>query len=1043
VIYFNTKFYYKDNKHHKRIKIKMTNSEIIRTESGVVILVSRNILDNAAEVILRIEEHKNCLLHWGLRHHLYAPWQIPPQSVWPEGSHTFDNSAVQSPFIRRNGFSEIIIKLDFSMDFTLLDFVLFFPEEGRWDNNQGHNYRIEIPGHGQPAVHEKSPGDVDLDIIASAIIEEEMSRNSWTLMHRFNLCYELLDNIKDNLDGLALIFVWLRFSAIRQLVWQRNYNTKPKELGHAMDRLTLKLAGRYANKPAERELIRLIMTTLGRGSNAQRVRDEVLNIMHRHNIKEVSGHFMEEWHQKLHNNTTPDDIVICEAYLEFLRSNGKLNRFYKRLEEGGVTKKRLESYERPIKSHPDFIPHLKEALIHDFENFLKILKEVHSGSDLETAIHSSRYLFDAGMQSLVDFIWLHRNDRKMPLNTLLEKITESRRHLITQLNGPQYKVRDLLFLDIALEDFLRTRVELKLSSQLSGNQLAELVAIVLENLCLSNADEELTHCLHLWNRLSKMPSFEREWSLRAEAVLDRLRRALGSFIDRYYRLLQPRAEFLGRAFHADSWTINLFTEEVLRGRPAFVFSMLLRYLDPVLRKSANLGNWQIISRYHAMGEVQVASTLKSIQGKSFAQPVVIVTDSIAGDEEIPEGVAAIITTAVIDSLSHLAIRTRNAGILFATCYDSEIIEHIKSLKGHLLKLNVDNASNVAFEESHEEIGIIPQRIVPIRRTLSRPSFTVYAVPMDEFDEHNVGYKSNNLKRIRGKLPDWIGLPASVALPFGVFEKVLAGESNMEIAKKYEELTGRINDGAEQAEVLSELRKTVLTLKAPDELIKSLQKVMEQAGLAWPLNWDEAWMCIKHVWSSKWNDRAYLSREANGIPHDDLFMSVLIQRVVEADYSYVIHTVNPFTDNRHEIYAEVVHGLGETLAGNYPGRALSFTCLKGEQNPYLLSFSSKSVGLFGSGLIFRSDSNGEDLGHYAGAGLYDSFMLPPSHKFTLDYKDDVLVWDSRFRKDLLVTIARIGMIIEQISEFPQDIEGAYSNGQYYVVQSRPQVGTGNV
>jgi alpha-glucan,water dikinase len=196
VIYFNTKFYYKDNKHkdnkhHKRIKIKMTSTEIIRTESGVVILVSMNILDNAAEVILRIEEHKNCLLHWGLRHHHYEPWQIPPQSVWPEGSHAFDNTAVQSPFIRRNGFSEIITKLDFSMDFRLLDFVLFFPEEGRWDNNQGRNYRIEIPGHGQPAVYETSLGDVDLDVIASAVIEKEMSRNSWTLMHRFNLCYEI------------------------------------------------------------------------------------------------------------------------------------------------------------------------------------------------------------------------------------------------------------------------------------------------------------------------------------------------------------------------------------------------------------------------------------------------------------------------------------------------------------------------------------------------------------------------------------------------------------------------------------------------------------------------------------------------------------------------------------------------------------------------------------------------------------------------------------------------------------------------------------
>lgn len=27
---------------------------------------------------------------------------------------------------------------------------------------------------------------------------------------------------------------------------------------------------------------------------------------------------MEEWHQKLHNNTTPDDVPICQAYIAFL-----------------------------------------------------------------------------------------------------------------------------------------------------------------------------------------------------------------------------------------------------------------------------------------------------------------------------------------------------------------------------------------------------------------------------------------------------------------------------------------------------------------------------------------------------------------------------------------------------------------------------------------------------------------------------------------------------------------------------------------------------
>jgi alpha-glucan,water dikinase len=219
--------------------------------------------------------------------------------------------------------------------------------------------------------------------------------------------------------------------------------------------------------------------------------------------------------------------------------------------------------------------------------------------------------------------------------------------------------------------------------------------------------------------------------------------------------------------------------------------------------------------------------------------------------------------------------------------------------------------------------------------------------------------------------------------------------------------------------------------------------MEKSGLSLPPDWDAAWTCIKRVWASKWNERGYLSRRANGIPHEDLFMAVLIQKVVEADYGFVIHTVNPFTSAGDEIYAETVLGLGEALVGNYPGRALSFTCRKGQDLPHLLSFPSKSIGFFGSGLIFRSDSNGEDLAGYAGAGLYDSVMLPAPRKVPLDYTGDALVWNDNFRKEFMTTIAEIGTAVEKALGSPQDIEGAYSKGRYYVVQSRPQVGIEDV
>ncbi len=989
------------------------------------------------------------VLHWGVSNNSLHEWVLPPSSMHPAGTVVFQNTAAQTPFADTDGTGRLVLEIDEKEAPADILFVLKQSDTGRWIKNKGLNFIVPAA---RLSGQEKFSGSIGLAAVADRIIENEMGRNSWTLMHRFNLCYDLLDELgSNNVDGIALIYVWLRFSYVRQLDWQRNYNTKPRELGHALSRLTDKLAGRYINEPSEQELIRLIMTTLGTGRDAQRVRDEILNIIHRHHIKEAGGHFMEEWHQKLHNNATPDDIVICEAYLEFLKSNGDIDLFYKTLEEGGVTRKRMESYERPIRSQPPFIPHMKEALIHDFGRFLEILREVHAGSDLNTAVNSARYMFDADMQRLMDYILSHRDANGNLAFTLPEKITEARHWVAGRLDEEQSRVRDLLFLDLALEDFFRVVAEKNPDPKLNADQLAELTVMSLENLCISTPDEEFENCLAYLKRLGNMPLSPKLRSLQAKAVVDRLQRGLGSFIDRYYQLLQPKAESLGKAFHAASWSISLFAEEVVRGRPAFVLSLLLHKLDTLLRKNADLGNWQVIGTGSGTGVIETVSHLKSLQGKSFTVPAVIVADTVEGNEEIPEGIIALITPASVDVLSHLAVRARNARILFAVCYSSDEIEKLKSLVGGWIKLRVRATGDVAFEESREESKSPSPHIMPAHMiTFGMPKqvFSAYAVTMEDFNNKNTGGKSNNLRRMLGKLPDWIHLPVSAALPFGVFEKVLASLSNKELSERHDELVRQASQKIEEpdAGLLEEIKDTILALKAPDELFYSLCSAMGNAGIGqpedWPEKWEEAWTCIKRVWGSKWNERAYLSRKAIGIPHECLIMAVLIQRVVEADYSFVVHTANPLTNNKNEIYAEAVLGLGETLVANYPGRALSFSCVKGGGKPQLLSFPGKGVGLFGSGLVFRSDSNGEDLAGFAGAGLYDSFMLPQPVKVSLNYTEEALVWDEDFLNKFLLNIASIGTSVEKALGGPQDIEGAYCNGQYYVVQSRPQAGLEN-
>jgi alpha-glucan,water dikinase len=852
-----------------------------------------------------------------------------------------------------------------------------------------------------------------------------------------------LDVLGHDEEGLAYIFVWLRFSAIRQLTWQRHFNTQPRALSHALDRLTLKLSHIYmTSNPQHRELIRLILTTLGRGGEGQCIRDEFLNIMHRHKIKEVPGHFLEEWHQKIHNNTTPDDIIICQAYLAFLRHNGNLDLFFKILEEGDVSKERLEGFERPIVTEPEFYSGIKNELIQDFGQYLKILKSVHSGTDLETAIESTRHLVDQKTNLLLNFISEHRDDPKIGIVSLIKKIAEVRTFVknLACHHWDDEKIRDLLLLDLALEESMRILVERHIHHLTDGDQLVDLIASVLDNEHLNRDDDEISACYRHWARLKEIPRLGRNWSLQAKAVLDRLGRAIGAYIDRYHRLIQPKAEFFGKAFHADLWSITLFGEEIVRGRPIFILSMLLRHLDPILRQKANLGNWQVICPSQAAGRVKVVDTLRSIQGKTFSMPAIIIADKIGGDEEIPGGVMAIITPDLVDIVSHIAIRARNKRLLFATCYDLEMINTLKSLNGRSIHLAVDSKGEVEIkkEKAHrkktKKIGFQIQKVPEIH-----PDLTLKAISSKDFNEETVGRKSLNLMLLQSKLPDWIHLPASIALPFGVFEKVLSEGLNKNIARHHKRLIQRIEENP--PEILAELRKALMDLEPPDVLRFFLEGALTKAEMPYPEKWDRIWTCIKQVWASKWNERAYLSRETKGIPHDNLFIAVLIQQVVEAEYAFVIHTVNPFTGNQNELYAEIVSGLGETLVGNYPGRALSFISNKDRFEPSLFSYPSKSFGLYGhQSLIFRSDSNGEDLSDYAGAGLYDSVMLESPREILLDYAKEPLLWDEDFRSDLLLHIIQIGLQVEEVfGGHPQDIEGAYSKGNYYVLQSRPQVG----
>jgi len=237
---------------------------------------------------------------------------------------------------------------------------------------------------------------------------------------------------------------------------------------------------------------------------------------------------------------------------------------------------------------------------------------------------------------------------------------------------------------------------------------------------------------------------------------------------------------------------------VVRGSVANVLSMLVHHIDPALRKMAKLGDWQIISQNEVEGLVTVAE-LHSVQSENYKRPTVILTEKIMGEEEIPEGVVAVISPDRVDVLSHVSIRARNANILFATCYEHKIFDELKSTKGKSIHLAITSSGDVNFSivkgKAVQKSANLEMKMPKVE---PRPVvFSKYAISAKDFTDKVVGAKSHQLSQLQGKLPDWIHLPRSVAIPFCVCEKIQEKEQNRKLQKQYSSLEKQVDNNPEK------------------------------------------------------------------------------------------------------------------------------------------------------------------------------------------------------------------------------------------------------
>ena len=177
--------------------------------------------------------------------------------------------------------------------------------------------------------------------------------------------------------------------------------------------------------------------------------------------------------------------------------------------------------------------------------------------------------------------------------------------------------------------------------------------------------------------------------------------------------------------------------------------------------------------------------------------------------------------------------------------------------------------------------------------------------------------------------------------------------------------------------------------------------------------DEIVAAIRDCWASLFESRAIFYRVQQGFDHLKVGIAVPVQRMVQSEVSGVMFTVEPLINNRTKIFIEAVYGLGEAI-------------VSGEVTPdqYLLDkegfrIIDKKIRKQGWQLARNPKTLADEL------KVNIKIPVPKSKRAMQKLTDEDVV-----------ALAKLGKMIEDLYQFPQDIEWAKQDRELFIVQTRP-------
>ncbi|EGK13900.1 phosphoenolpyruvate synthase [Desmospora sp. 8437] len=289
-----------------------------------------------------------------------------------------------------------------------------------------------------------------------------------------------------------------------------------------------------------------------------------------------------------------------------------------------------------------------------------------------------------------------------------------------------------------------------------------------------------------------------------------------------------------------------------------------------------------------------------------------------------------------------------------------------------------------------------------------------------------GVNLGELSRIHG-----IQVPEGFCVTTEAYQKAL--EQNEAFHALLDQLTLlKVEDRDQIGEISRRIRKIIMDTEIPSDVVKAVAHHLSRFGEEHAyavrssataedlphasfagqqdtyLNIIGKEAILRHIskcWASLFTDRAVIYRLQNGFGHSQVYLSVIVQRMVFPQASGILFTADPITSNRKLLSIDASFGLGEALVSGL----VSADCYQVQEDKIVdKRIATKKLAIYG-----RKE------------GGTETQQIDPDQQ-----KDQTLT------DEQILQLARIGRRIEAYFGCPQDIEWCLADDTFYIVQSRP-------